>query len=88
MLFDWTKKIGKHLVGAGILGGILIGGAIASFISSIGVVIGIVTNPLFLKALGVIGLSKLGDKVLDKVIDYYEDDSDNTKNFDTGNPII
>ena len=72
-------------MGAGILGGILIGGAIASFISSIGVVIGILTNPLFLLALGVIGLSKLGDKVLDKVIDYYEDDSDNTKNF-VGNP--
>ena len=81
-IFDWTEKNWKALaVGAGILGGILIGGAIASFISSIGVVIGIVTNPLFLLALGVIGLSKLGDKVLDKVIDYYEDDSDNTKNF-------
>lgn len=85
-VFDWTEKNWKALaVGAGILGGILIGGAIASFISSIGVVIGIVTNPLFLLALGVIGLSKLGDKVLDKVIDYYEDDSDNTKNF-VGNP--
>ena len=85
-IFNWTEKNWKALaVGAGILGGILIGGAIASFISSIGVVIGIVTNPLFLLALGVIGLSKLGDKILDKVVDYYEDDADNTKNF-VGNP--
>ena len=85
-VFDWTEKNWKALaVGAGILGGILIGGAIASFINSIGVVIGIVTNPLFLLALGVIGLSKLGDKILDKVVNYYEDDADNTKNF-VGNP--
>ena len=85
-IFNWTEKNWKTLaIGAGILGGIIIGGAIASFISSIGVVIGIVTNPLFLLALGVIGLSKLGDKILNKVVDYYEDDADNTKNF-VGNP--
>jgi len=85
-IFDWTEKNWKALaVGAGILGGVLIGGAIASFISGIGVVIGIVTNPLFLLALGVIGLSALGDKILDKVVNYYENDADGTKNF-VGNP--
>ena len=85
-IYNWTEKNWKALaVGAGILGGILVGGAIASFINSIGVVIGIVTNPLFLLALGVIGLSKLGDKILDKVVNYYEDDADNSKNF-VGNP--
>ena len=85
-IFDWTEKNWKALaVGAGILGGILIGGAIASFVSGIGVVIGIVTNPLFLLALGVIGLSALGDKILDKVVNYYENDADGTKNF-VGNP--
>ena len=31
-VFDWTEKIGKHLQGVGILGGILIGGAIASLL--------------------------------------------------------
>jgi len=85
-IFDWTEKNWKALaVGAGILGGVLIGGAIASFISGIGVVIGIVTNPLFLLALGVIGLSALGDKILDIPLKYYGNDADGTKNF-VGNP--
>ena len=85
-IFNWTEKNWKTLaIGAGILGGIIIGGAIASFISSMGVVIGIVTNPLFLLALGVIGLSALGDKILDKVTDYYRNDPDGSKNF-VGNP--
>ena len=48
MFLIGLKKLESTCSGAGILGGILIGGAIASFISSIGVVIGIVTNPLFL----------------------------------------
>ena len=85
-IYNWTEKNWKALaVGAGILGGILVGGAIASFINSIGVVIGIVTNPLFLLALGVIGLSKLGDKILDIPLKYYGNDPDNSKNF-VGNP--
>ena len=85
-IYNWTEKNWKALaVGAGILGGILIGGAITSFISSMGVVIGVVTNPLFLLALGVIGLSALGNKILDRVVNYYKNDPDNTKNF-VGNP--
>ncbi len=92
-IFNWTKENWKALaIGAGILGSILLGGAILGVIGSIGTVFAVLTSPVVLTILGIIGLAALKN-TLDKKVEkdmrkYYDpkNDADNTRKF-LGNEI-
>lgn len=88
-IFNWTKENWKALaIGAGILGSILLGGAILGVIGSIGTVFAVLTSPVVLTILGIIGLAALnnyGQKKLDQFYDP-KNDADNTRKF-LGNEI-
>lgn len=63
-IYEWTEKNWKALaIGAGVLGGILAIGAITSLVSSVGLVFGVLTNPVVLIALGVLGLFAIGNAI-------------------------
>ena len=88
-IFNWTKENWKALaIGAGILGSILLGGAILGIIGSISTVFAVLTSPVVLTILGIIGLAALnnyGQKKLDQFYDP-KNDADNTRKF-LGNEI-
>ena len=83
-IFTWTTENWKALaIGAGILGTILLGGAIASVIAGVGTVFAVLTNPVVLVALGILGLYAIG-KFLDRKFDESLSeavDVDNTNRF-------
>ena len=69
-IYDWTTKNWKAIaVGAGIIGTIFAAGAIKSFIVGAGAVFGLLTNPIVLTALGLIGLGILGYKLGKPIFD-------------------
>tara|TARA_R100001443_G_scaffold70813_1_gene79138 strand:- start:299 stop:1588 length:1290 start_codon:yes stop_codon:yes gene_type:complete len=69
-IYDWTTKNWKAIaVGAGIIGTIFAAGAIKSFILGAGSVFGLLTNPIVLTALGLIGLGILGYKLGKPIFD-------------------
>ena len=89
-IYEWTEKNWKALaIGAGILGGILAIGAITSLVSSVGVVFAVLTNPVVLIALGILGLFAINNEInkrLDKAALKDKLYGDNTFTF-LGNPI-
>lgn len=69
-IYNWTTKNWKAIaVGAGIIGTIFAAGAIKSFILGAGTVFGLLTNPVVLTALGLIGLGILGYKLGKPIFD-------------------
>ena len=89
-IYQWTEKNWKALaIGAGVLGGILAIGAIASLVSSVSLVFAVLTNPVVLIALGILGLFAINRKInqnLDKAALKDKLYGDNTFTF-LGNPI-
>ena len=88
-IFNWTKENWKALaIGAGIIGSILLGSAIVGIIGSIGTVFAVLTSPVVLTILGIIGLAALDNYGQKKLNEYYDprNDADNTRKF-VGNEI-
>mgnify|MGYP003152676433 FL=1 len=83
-IFTWTTENWKALaIGAGILGTILLGSAIASVITGIGTVFAVLTNPVVLVALGILGLYAIGNFLDKKFNESLTEavDVDNTNRF-------
>ena len=79
-IYDWTTKNWKAIaVGAGIIGTIFAAGAIKSFIVGAGAVFGLLTNPIVLTALGLIGLGILGYKLGKPIFDARMETIESTK---------
>ena len=80
-IYNWTTKNWKAIaIGAGIIGTIFAAGAIANFISGASLAFALLTNPIVLTALGLLGLffvgNKIGKKLMKARIDTIESSKD------------